>query len=183
MPGGGRAPREAPRVRPPRTELEEGAREAGLCPALQMKRFIYTPSLWAPVPGERLVPRRRLRGTAGQQQVLSTPGQARSKGTRPWAPGPRAEVSPPGKGSTGSAPGRQAGICTATALLIGWRGLCGERAKSARGSWGPLPQPDPRPLTHRRDNPMSCILGAGSRYWWWALALLNPLQSRGQWHL
>lgn len=44
-PGGGRAPREAPRVRPPRTELEEGAREAGLCPALQMKRFIYTPSL------------------------------------------------------------------------------------------------------------------------------------------
>lgn len=35
----------------------------------------------------------------------------------------------------------------------------------------------------RRDNPMSCILGAGSRYWWWALALLNPLQSRGQWHL
>lgn len=30
---------------------------------------------------------------------------------------------------------------------------------------------------------MSCILGAGSRYWWWALALLNLLQSRGQWHL
>lgn len=130
----GKHPGRAPRARPLHTGQEEGAREAGLCPALQMKHFIYTASLQTPGLGVRLVSRQRLQGTAGQQQVLSAPGQARSKGTRPWVPGPRAEVSPPRKGGTESAPGRQAGICTSTALLIGWRGLCRERGKSARGS-------------------------------------------------
>lgn len=91
-------------------------------------------------PWEGLVPGKRLKGAARQQQVLSRPDQARSKeGTRPWVPGPRAKVGPPGEGGTGSVPGCQAGICTTTALLIRWWGLCGERAKSAWGSWCPLP--------------------------------------------
>lgn len=97
-------------------------------------------------PRERLVPRQRLKGAAEQQWVLSGPGQARSEeGTRPWVPSPRAEVSPPGEGGTGSAPGRQARICTTTALLIGWWGLCGERARSAWGSWCPFPHQAPGP--------------------------------------
>lgn len=78
--------------------------------------------------------------------VLSGPGQARSEeGTRPWVPGPRTKVSPPGEDSTGSAPGRQAGICTATALLIGWWGFCGERVRSVWSSWCPLPNQAPGP--------------------------------------
>jgi len=47
---GGACPGRAPRARLPRTGQEEGAREAVLCLALQMKCFIYTASLQAPGP-------------------------------------------------------------------------------------------------------------------------------------
>lgn len=45
------------------------------------------------------------------------------------------------------------------------------------------PCPRPQLPTHHRGGPTSCIPGVGSRYWWWAQALQNPLQSRARWHL
>lgn len=78
---------------PPPTRQPEGAPEAGLRPAIQMKRFIYKASI-------HLQPARRRRlqqvaeaapGSGGggrARRVLSGPGQARSKGTGPGRPDP-----------------------------------------------------------------------------------------------
>lgn len=73
--GGGRAEEESPphRLSPPRTPPQEGAREAGLCPALQMKSFIYMASL-QPGPAGR----GQLQGTGEEAQRKQSTGGGES---------------------------------------------------------------------------------------------------------
>ena len=109
-------------------------------------------------------------------------GQARSEGTRSWAPSPRAEGRPSRGAGVGSAPRGQARVHTTTALLIGRRGLCRETTRSAQGPGHSLPA-RPQAPTHHRGSPTNYTPGGGSGCWRWAPDLQNPLQSRAQWHL
>lgn len=147
-PGEGRAEGSS-RLGPLRTRPQEGAREAGLCPALQTKRFIYMASLQSrptgrgQLQGTREAAQRKQRGTPARR-VLSGQGQAGSKGTRPWASSPRAEIGPRGR--------RQ---CEVSSRGSGWGQ---HRCNSAHRTAGPLrreskvcmgptalPAPGPRP--------------------------------------
>lgn len=85
-------------------------------------------------------------------------GQAEGKGTRPWAPHPRAEIRRPGEGS----------------MEVSSQGS--HRSQHHHSSAHRMAGP-------HRGSPMSCTPGGGSRCWWWALAPQSPLQNRGQWHL
>lgn len=123
-----------PRGRPALSSTNEALYLQGVHPSLaRRRRRLQQVAEAAPGSG----------GGGRARRVLSGPGQARSKGTRPWAPGPRAEVCLPGEGGTQSAPWGQAGVRTTAALLIGWRGLCGEREREVR--IGPVVPPAPGP--------------------------------------
>lgn len=148
--GGGGAPGRGgaegpPRLGPLRTQPQEGAREAGLCPALQTKSFIYTASLQSrpagrgQLQGTREAAQRKQRCTPARR-VLSGQGQAGSKGTRPWASSPRAEIGPRGRrqcevSSRGSGWGQHR--CNSAHRMAG---PLRRESKVCMGPWPSLPQ-------------------------------------------
>lgn len=88
-------------------------------------KALYFQSLGVPGPCACDTGKRRWALPARETGPQGKKGQAEGKGTRPWAPRPRAETRKPGEAARRSAPRGHTGVGTTTALLIGWRGLVG----------------------------------------------------------
>lgn len=162
----GACPGGAPTARLPHTGQEEGAREASLCPALWMKHFIYMASLQASAPLGGARPwaeaERSSQAAAGPEQSGSGQEQRRHEalGARSQGEGRRPRRRQHRVSSRAS--GRDLHRHSSAHRMVG--PLRGE-SKVCMGLVVPPPPPNPKPLTHHRDSPMSCTLGAGSRYW------------------
>lgn len=128
-------------ARLPHTRQEEGAREAGLCPALWKKHFIYMASLQASAPLGGARPweeaERSSQAAAGPEQAGSGQEQRRHKALGAQSQGKGRPTRRRRHRVSSRASGRDL-----------------HRHSSAHTMVGP-----------HRDSPRSCTLGAGSRYW------------------
>lgn len=144
--GGGAEEGSSHRLGPPRTRPRAGAREARLCPALQMKSFIYMASL-QPGPAGR----GQLQGTGEEAQRKHRVGSGTA--SPEWTgPGPERRHEALGIQSQGRGwpPGRRQ--CEVSSGGSGWGQHC---CSSAHRKAGP-----------HRGGTASCTPGGGWRYWW-----------------